>query len=195
MKALIRAGTLFALAAMLTVAWALQKGPGTEAHGPSQSAADVLRDLANADGAFMAAGLVKDSFQADNLATMLQYPEDEIVVLGLKGSQIKQAFERSVSLYPQPNTSFLQISGFEVVFDPSADPNQRIKRVTAGGSPLDDGKTYNVAMPASLGRGGLGYFKIWEKKMIVQTLANVTMEKALSGKKAGDSAPRWKIER
>ncbi len=181
--------------ATLSVAWAIQKGPGAEAHSPSQVAADVLRDLANADGAFMAAGLVKDSFQSDNLASMLQYPEDEIVVLALKGSQIRQAFERSVSLYPQSNTSFLQISGFEVVFDPNADANARIKRVTAGGSPLDDAKTYNVAMPASLGRGGLGYFKIWDRSKITNTLPNQTMEKALAGKRATETSPRWKAEK
>jgi 2',3'-cyclic-nucleotide 2'-phosphodiesterase (5'-nucleotidase family) len=186
---------MLALAATLTVAWALQKGPGVESHSPSQAAADVLRDLAGADGAFMAAGLVKDSFQTDNLASLLQYPEDEIVVLALKGSQIKQAFERSVSLYPQANTSFLQISGFEVVFDPGADANARIKRVTAGGSPLDESRTYNVAMPASLGRGGLGYFKIWDRSKITNTLAGQTMEKALAGKRASESSPRWRAER
>lgn len=195
MKFWIRAGYAIALAATVALVGAAQKGPGVESHSPSQAAADVIRDAAGADGAFMAAGLVKDSFQADNLATLLQYPEDEIVVLALKGSQIRQAFERSISLYPQPNTSFLQISGFEVVFDPNADSNSRIKRVTANGSPLDDNQVYNVAMPASLGRGGLGYFKIWDRTKITNTLAGITMEKALAGKRAVETSARWRAER
>lgn len=182
------------VAASLTIL-ALQRGPASEAHLPSQSAADVLREAASADGAFLAAGLVKDSFSRDNLGSLLQYPEDEVVVLALRGSQLRQAFERSISLYPQPNTSFLQVSGFEIVFDPNGSPNNRIKRVTAGGSPLDDGRTYNVAMPASLGRGGLGYFKIWDKNKIVSTLPNTTVEKVLSGKKFAETSPRWVAER
>jgi 2',3'-cyclic-nucleotide 2'-phosphodiesterase (5'-nucleotidase family) len=174
---------------------AAQRGASVEAHLPSQAAADVLREAAGSDGAFLAAGLVKESFNRENLASLLQYPEDEVVVLALKGAQIRQAFERSISLYPQQNTSFLQVSGFEIVFDPSASPGSRIKRVTAGGSALDESRTYNVAMPSSLGRGGLGYFKIWDKTKIVSTLPNTTVEKVLAEKKMAETAPRWVAER
>lgn len=186
--------TVLFLAAAISC-FAVQRGPAVDAHLPSQAAADVLREAASADGAFLAAGLVKDSFSKDNLATLVQYPEDEVVVLALKGGQIRQALERSISLYPQQNTSFLQVSGFEIGFDPSAAPGQRIKRVSAAGAPLEDSKTYNIAMPASLGRGGLGYFKIWDKNKIVSTLPNTTVEKVLSGKKYADTTPRWVAER
>lgn len=192
MKFILRSGlVLLAAAALFGAALAQGKGAGVESHSPSQAAADILRDAASADGAFLAAGLVKDQFQNDNLASLLQYPDDEIVVVALKGAQIRQAFERSISLYPQQNTSFLQISGFEVNFDPNAEPNQRIKKISAMGSALDENKTYNIAMPASLGRGGLGYFKIWDKTKIVNTLPNLTVEKALAGKRATETRPRW----
>lgn len=163
---------------------------GSEAHGPAQVAADILREAAATDGAFLAAGLIKPSFNREDLATLMQYPDDEVVVVGLKGSEIKQAFERSVSLYPQVNASFLQISGFEVTFDPSGLTGQRIKSVTASGAKLEDGKEYRIAMPSSLGRGGFGYFKIWDKAKIVSTLP-LTVEKALKGKRAVESRPRW----
>lgn len=195
MKRVWKLGLNGLLASLALCAWAQQRGPAVDSHGPSQAAADILRDAANADGAFLAAGLVKESFQSDNLASLMQYPDDEIVVVGITGSQVRQAFERSISLFPQPNTSMLQISGFEVAFDPNAEPGKRIKRVTAGGSPLDEAKTYNIAMPSSLGRGGLGYFKIWDKNKIVSTVANTTVEKALAGKKLATSAPRWVAER
>lgn len=195
MKRTVRTALTVLFAAAAFSCLAIQRGPAVDAHLPSQAAADVLREAANADGAFLAAGLVKDSFSKDNLATLVQYPEDEVVVLALKGSQIRQAFERSISLYPQQNTSFLQVSGFEIGFDPSAAPGQRIKRVTAAGGPLDDSRTYNIAMPASLGRGGLGYFKIWDKNKIVSTLPNTTVEKVLSGKKFAETSPRWVAER
>ena len=195
MNRIFRAATTVLFVGAAISCLAVQRGPAVDAHLPSQAAADVLREAASSDGAFLAAGLVKDSYSKDNLATLVQYPEDEVVVLALKGSQIRQAFERSISLYPQQNTSFLQVSGFEIGFDPGAAPGQRVKRVTAAGAPLDDSKTYNVAMPASLGRGGLGYFKIWDKNKIVSTLPNTTVEKVLSGKKYSETAPRWVAER
>jgi 2',3'-cyclic-nucleotide 2'-phosphodiesterase (5'-nucleotidase family) len=162
-----------------------------EAFGPAQCAADVLRKEAGADGAFIAAGLLRDSFQADNLATMLEAPNDELVVIELRGSLVRQAFERSVSLYPQPNASFLQISGFDVVFNPDALPNQRVKSISADGGAFSDAQTYRIAMPVSLARGAYGYFKIWDKTKIVATLPDMTVEKALTGKRVVETRPRW----
>lgn len=190
MKLLHRA--LGAIVIALAGAWAfaLSEGPGTEAHLPSQAAADVLREQTGADGAFLAAGLVRESYKSDNLASLIQYPTDEVVLVQLKGSQIRQAFERSVSLYPQPNSSFLQISGFEVTFSKSAAAGQRIMSIMAGSARLDDEKQYVVAMPNTLGRGGLGYFKIWDKSKIVKT-APLTVEGMLKGKKFAETSPRW----
>ncbi|MFY9235452.1 MAG: 5'-nucleotidase [Fimbriimonadaceae bacterium] len=190
MKLLNRAlgATVIALAGAW--AFAMSEGPGTEAHLPSQAAADVLREQTGADGAFLAAGLVRESYKSDNLASLIQYPTDEVVLVQLKGSQIRQAFERSVSLYPQPNSSFLQISGFEVTFSKSAAAGQRIMSVMAGSARLDDEKQYVVAMPNTLGRGGLGYFKIWDKSKIVKT-SPLTVEGMLKGKKFAETSPRW----
>lgn len=197
MKRYLHVGLIGLLATIALGAMAAQqqRGPAVDSHGPSQAAADILRDVASADGAFLAAGLVKESFENSNLATLMQYPDDEIVVVGITGSQVRQAFERSISLYPQPNTSMLQISGFDVVFNPNGEPGKRIKRVTAGGGALEDGKTYNIAMPSSLGRGGLGYFKIWDKSKIISTVPDLTVEKALSGKALTTTSPRWVVER
>ncbi len=176
---------------MAVGSFAQATGPEAGAHQPSQAAADVLKQFAGADGAFMAAGLVKETYQKDNLASLLQYPTDDIVVLTLTGAQIKQAFERSVSLFPQPNTSFLQISGFEVTFNKSNAPDARIVSVTVGGAPLDVTHEYKVAMPSSLGRGGLGYFKIWDKSKITKTFDKTTVESVLKDKKYVETAPRW----
>lgn len=179
------------MACLMAVSAFAQTGPEAGAHLPSQAAADVLKTFADADGAFMAAGLVKESYQKENLASLLQYPTDEVVVLKLTGAQIRQAFERSVSLYPQPNTSFLQISGFEVTFSKSAAPDARILGVTINGSPIDLAHEYKIAMPSSLGRGGLGYFKIWDKSKIVKTFEKTTVESVLKDKKYTDTTSRW----
>lgn len=179
------------LVMLISLAAFAQKNPATGAHAPSQAAADAIRDAAGTDGAFIAAGLVKDKFEGDDLSSLMQFGDDEIVVVTLKGSQIKQAFERSIALYPEANSSFLQVSGFEIEFDGKADPNSRIRSITAGGSRLDENRSYTIAMPATLGRGGLGYFKIWDKNKITSTLTGMTVEKALKGKKAAESRARW----
>lgn len=188
-SALVVFAAMIALAAMARTTSG--DGPANAAHLPSQAAADVLRDVAGTDGAFLAAGLVKETYQSDNLASLLQYPTDELVVVSLTGAQVRQAFERTLSLYPLPNTSFLQISGFEVQFSKGAESGHRVTSATASGSRLEDEKTYTVAMPSSLGRGGLGYFKIWDKSKIAKTVENVTVESALKGKRFVESSPRW----
>ncbi|RYG49662.1 hypothetical protein EON79_00525 [bacterium] len=180
-----------ALLVSLSASLALAQGsPETAAHLPSQAAADALRSAAGTDAAFIAAGLVKEGSK-DDLATILQYPTDEVVVVSLTGAQVKQALERSLSFYPQPNGSFLQLSGFEVVFSKSAASNSRIVSITANGARLDESKTYTVAMPANLGRGGLGYFRIWDKSKITKTLTGATLESVLKGKKYVETSPRW----
>lgn len=167
--------------------------PETGANKASQAAADEIKSAAGTDAAFLAAALVKKDCDKENLASILQYPTDQIVVVNLSGTLLKQALERSVSLYPQPNTSFLQLSGVEATFKKSAASGSRIITVTVAGSPISADKTYSIAMPASLGRGGLGYFKIWDKTKIVKTL-DKTAEEILKGKKFVDTSPRWSVQ-
>jgi len=172
-------------------AFAAEDGPDVGAHSDSQSAADAIKTFANTDGAFLAAGLLKKGYKKDNLASILEFPKNNIVVLSLPGSKIREAFERSVSIYPQPNEGFLQISGFEVTFKKNGPPNSRIISITANGTKLEDSKNYTVAMPSALAHGGLGYFKIWENAKTVKTFDKTTMEEVLRGKHATDTSPRW----
>lgn len=165
--------------------------PEAGAHSPSQAAADVIKDAAGTDGAFLPARSVSASYDPNNLASMLQYPADDIVVVKLTGKEIRLAFERSISLFPQPNSSFLQISGFTVEFSAAGAPESRVLNVTAAGAPLEENRSYSIAMPGSLGRGGMGYFKIWNKSKIERTLPSATLESVLKGRRYAASSPRW----
>lgn len=178
------------LAALASLA--LCQGPEVGSHLPSQAAADVLRDYASADGAFLAAGLVKSGYQkSDDLSALLQYPSDELVVVTITGAQVKQALEQALSLYPDKNSGFLQISGFEVTFSKSAPSGQRVLSVRSNGASLEESKNYRIAMPSSLGRGGLGYFKLWDKAKITKTFEKVTVESILKGKRYAETSSRW----
>lgn len=186
----IRPLILGALILASTSGWAFEK-PDVGPNAAAQSAADVLKTFTGADGSFIAGGSLKESFNKDDMSTMLQFPTDEIVVLKLTGDQIRQAFERSVSLYPEPNKSFLQIAGFEVTFKKTKGTGDRILSITANGSALDEKKTYNVAMPSLLARGAVGYYRIWEKAETVKTFPNTKFEDVLKGKKVSEGALRW----
>jgi hypothetical protein len=184
-----------ALSLLVTLGFArLEDTPGNSAYLPAQAAADALKSFAGTDGAFLAADQVKDGYsKKDPLSNLLAYPTDQLVIVSLSGTQLKQAFERSVSLYPEDNSSFLQISGFEVTFSKSAEPNSRVVKITVNGAPVDDHKTYTVAMPRLLGNGVLGYFKVWDKTQITTTFPN-TIESILLAKKYVDTSPRWSSE-
>lgn len=158
----------------------------------AQSAADVLREVAGADGAFLAAGLLRDKFDAADATSLFQFPSDEIVVLRLTGAQIRQAFERSVSLFPQPNSGFLQISGFSATFSRSAPNGRRIQDISFDGGRFSDGESYTIAMPSSLGRGGMGFFRIWDKPNIERMLPDLTLQKVFQGRRLSTSGvARW----
>jgi 2',3'-cyclic-nucleotide 2'-phosphodiesterase (5'-nucleotidase family) len=112
-------------------------------------------------------------------------------VVTITGAQVKQAFERSLSLFPEENSGFLQISGFEVAFSKTAPSGQRVLSVKCNGSNLEESKNYRIAMPSSLGRGGLGYFKIWDKAKITKTFEKATVESILKGKRYAETSSRW----
>lgn len=192
MNAIRRSGWFFGLFALSVLGHATG-GPDSEAHGPSQNIADAMRSAAGAEIAFLPAGMLKDKGDAANLASWLQFPTDEVAVVSLRGAQIKLALERSVSLFPSPNSSFLQVSGLQVTFSRSAPADRRIQSVTVGAAALDEGRTYSVAMPFTLARGGLGYFKVWDRNQITRTLAGTSLESLVRGKPSENSAPRWTV--
>lgn len=169
-----------------------QEGPDQAAFGPAQTAADLVRTTANAEIALLPAGMMFREFQGDDLAKLFRFPGDTIVVSKLTGAQLVQALNRSVSLYPSPNSSFLQVSGLEITFDPARGSSERVVAITVNGAQWSEKAEYEVAMPISLARGGYGYFSVWDKKAIVRTLENVTLESVLKGKKPDTQTPRWK---
>jgi len=106
-------------------------------------------------------------------------PGDTVVVLTLTGAQLLKVAERSVSRAPEPFDGFLQVSGLQIRYDPGQPAGKRVSLVGAGGSEVDAGKSYRVAMTRSLAGGSLGYFQIWAGKDISDD-TGVPLSKSLS---------------
>jgi len=182
---------LVALSSLLSLsAFAqLSNDPGAGPHARAQAAADLIREEANTPLAFLPAGLLKQPDPGGDLASMILYPTNEIVVVRLSGAEIREAFERSLANYPTPSNAFLQISGATVVFSSSAS-RERVLEVKIGDSPLEASRQYEVTMPESLARGALGYFKIWDKSKIVRNTGK-TLDEVLKGKTDAVRSPRY----
>jgi 2',3'-cyclic-nucleotide 2'-phosphodiesterase (5'-nucleotidase family) len=180
--------------AMLSLS--LAQNPGTGAHPQAQAAADVIREFTAADIAFLPAALIKDAAHEkeaihEDLAALISYPHERVVVVNLTGAQIRRALERSISLYPLANVGFLQVSGLDVSFRRDASNDARVTSITCFGVKLEDARTYGVAMPVSLQRGQLGYQDLWETAKIARNYDKTTLFDILKGKHGSDVAPRW----
>lgn len=140
---------------------------------------DALRDVSGVDIAWLPAAafneisISRDTPPAEVVSKLLPYRDDRVVVLKLTGAQTRQALERSLTLYPQPNAGFLQVSGLKVTFDPTKPAGERVVRVQVGKEgkkDLDPTREYRVATSATLAYGALGYFKVWERSAVEREL-------------------------
>lgn len=131
--------------------------------------ADAVRAELNTDVAFIAASEVKTKdtpfdigeISSSDIDALVSYPDDPLAEVSLTGKAVRQALEKAVSIYPQPNLGFLQVSGLEFAYDPSKNIGERVTAVIVGGAPIIDSRTYTVGMTNSMANGALGYWKVW----------------------------------
>jgi 5'-nucleotidase len=126
--------------------------------GIGDLAADALRERMHADAAMVASG----QFHAGLPAGSVTYGDLDQACFSsanptlsvVSGAQILQALERGLDLelaryehhgFRGTPVGTPQISGMQVIFDPQAAPEQRVKKVTIGKSPLDPQKNYRLA--------------------------------------------------
>jgi hypothetical protein len=104
----------------------------------------------------------------EQIASLLQTPEESWGVCKLTGDQLRQALERSLSRLPLPSLAFLQVSGLTVTYDPSQPRDQRIVSLTCSSGPVQAAQSYEVVMPLSLCQGGSGYFQIFDQDSLIR---------------------------
>ncbi len=82
-------------------------------------------------------------------------------MIELTGAEVKQALERSFAFVPRSSAALLQVSGVTVSYRSSETPGQRVTEVQVGSAPLVMDRKYRVAMPASLAKGAMGYYRVF----------------------------------
>ena len=154
--------------------------------------ADALQAAAEAQVALLNASQLRPvvipagPVSAEQVQEALFYPQDKVVRVTLTGEQLRAALERSVLVAPQPNKGFLQVSGLAYRFRSDLPANSRVTEVLVEGRPLVATAKYRVALPQSLAKGALGYFRVFNELNIEAergTLADAVAS-YLAGQKA-----------
>ena len=135
--------------------------------------ADVLRQAVGADIGMNNGGGIRASVEAGKITlgdiyTVLPF-DNTLVKIEVSGRDLLGALEHSVRLYPEQNGGFLQVSGLEIMFDPSREPGSRVMDVLVNGEALDLDKQYTVATNDFLAAGGDGYTTFTSAKVLVDT--------------------------
>ena len=137
--------------------------------------ADAFRKATVADVAIMNGGSIRaDSVIKPGVITrrdvlsILPF-KNRVVKLELKGATLRAALEHGVARSAEDTEPgrFPQVSGVRYVFDATLPPGARITSVTINGRPLDDQKTYTLAVTDYVAGGGDGYEMLKTARVLV----------------------------
>jgi len=130
--------------------------------------ADAARRATDAEAALIQASQLRPevipagALTREALTNVLLSPDERIVLAEMSGQKLLAALERGLSMLRKPSAAFLQISGLTVTFRSDAPSEHRIVEVHVGEKLLSPEKKYKVAMPSSIAKGALGYFRIFD---------------------------------
>ncbi len=139
--------------------------------------AGAIREVTVADVAMICSSSIKGSLykgtlDISSLINLFYYPDDRIVLIELKGSQIKNIMERSVGTYPDESSDFLQVSGLKGTFSPSRPSGNRVNDIYIGNKLMNMNSIYTVAVDDKLASGFSGYIVFTQGKIIS---SNITL--------------------
>lgn len=124
-------------------------------------AADALRQATEADVAMVNGGSLRTALPAGKItkgAVLDIFPfNNRVITLAVDGKTLKSMLELSVQYLPATFGGFLDVSGMSFSVDTKAPAGQRVSEVMVQGQPLEEGKTYTVAVNDFTAAGGDGY--------------------------------------
>jgi 2',3'-cyclic-nucleotide 2'-phosphodiesterase (5'-nucleotidase family) len=102
-----------------------------------------------------------------------------ICKVALAGRVLLQALNHGVAKLPAAAGQFPQVSGLTMTVDPRGPPGDRVREVRVAGQPLDVNKTYTVAIPDYLLKGGDDYTMFAAGRVLVDPEAGTLILEAL----------------
>ncbi len=161
---------------------------------------DAFRQAAGADVALMNGGSVRVDkiFAAGELSkrdTLAILPfENPVVKIAVTGAVLRAALENGVSQVVEESESgrFPQISGVQFDFDGRKPAGSRVVKVAVNGQPLDEKKSYTLALTTYLANGGDGYTMFKGAKLLIDPpsaqIDSTVLANAITA--AGEIAPK-----
>ena len=133
-------------------------------------AADAFRWAAKSDIAIINGGGIRADLPAGEVRkrdTMAIFPfGNTLRVAEIKGATVREMLEHSVEYYPASFGGFLDVSGMTFSYDPSKPAKHRVGEILINGKPLDDGKTYTIALVDFQTSGGDDYTMLEGLKIV-----------------------------
>ena len=109
-----------------------------------------------------------------------------ICKLAMSGRAVLDALNSGVSRLPDTAGQFPQVSGLRMTVDLNAPAGRRVTTVTVNGQPLDPDKTYTVATPDFMFKGGDNYTMLSDQRVLVGPeagdLLNAALEKYVAAR-------------
>ncbi|HPM78918.1 MAG TPA: 5'-nucleotidase C-terminal domain-containing protein, partial [bacterium] len=150
--------------------------------------ADMIRERFSTDVVLINAGSFRASLQpgaitVNNVHEVFPY-DNTLVTIEVTGAVIREALETGLQKNPEANPgAFLQVAGLRYVID-----NKRATQITIGDAPLDETRTYQVAINDYMFAGG-DAFTMFKNAANVKdtqyTIADVMIETIKTKKKIG----------
>ncbi len=123
--------------------------------------ADAIRESARSDVALVNSGSIRANIKKGVVTLKDVYDvllfDNYVVVLKLRGKEILQALEHSVSKVELGKGAFLQVSGLMFAYDTASPPGSRVKDIRIAGMPMHPEKIYTVALNDFMVAGGDGF--------------------------------------
>jgi 2',3'-cyclic-nucleotide 2'-phosphodiesterase (5'-nucleotidase family) len=147
--------------------------------------ADAIRADAGTDIAVVNSGSIRGSrvYPAGPITRRMLvaiHPFGNVICkVALPGTVVLEALNNGVSKLPGSAGQFPQVSGLTMVVDRSAPAGNRVRDVRINGAPLDPNKTYTVAIPDFVLKGGDGYTMFAGQRVLVGPEAGNLIVEAL----------------
>lgn len=127
--------------------------------------AETGADVAITNGGGIRASIPAGDITLGQIITTFPFG-NYVVTIEASGQDLIDAMEHGLSVYPETNGAFPQISGMSVTFDPAQEAGSRVVELLVKGEPVDLAATYTLATNNFMAVGGDNYTMFADNKAL-----------------------------